>query len=385
MSQDRVFSGLQPTGRLHIGNYFGAVKQWIALQESHECLYCIVDYHAITVAQDPKTFAQQTLDAAIDYLALGLNPEKATIFVQSQVPEHTELAWILTTLTSIGELERMTQFKDKAGIAFLESDFPNTWKEIVSKTLRKDELTRQLSQYDTKEAVYKLVTEGPIFDAIASKFISFRERKTKAGLLTYPILMAADILLYHGTLVPVGEDQAQHVELTRKIARWFNNRFGNTFAEPKTKLTASKRIMSLTDPRKKMSKSAGEKAYVGLNDSPDVIRKKIKSAVTATSGGADVDPGVANLFALLHEVSDAKVIAFFEEQQRSGKILYAELKDQLARDLVGHLEPYRQRRKELAANPEKVKDILNNGRERASAIAKKTMAEVRERVGLLRK
>ncbi|MBI3963975.1 MAG: tryptophan--tRNA ligase [Candidatus Kerfeldbacteria bacterium] len=327
MPHDRVFSGLQPTGRLHIGNYFGAVKQWIALQESHECLYCIVDEHAITVAQDPKTFGQQTLDAAIDYLALGVDPETATIFVQSQVPEHTELAWVFSTLTPMGELERMTQFKEKAGA---------------------------------------------------------KKQRANAGLFTYPILMAADILLYHGTLVPVGEDQAQHVELTRKIARWFNNRFGNTFAEPKTKLTKAMRIMSLTDPRKKMSKSAGEKAYVALNDTPETIRKKIRAAVTATSGGADADPGVANLFTLLREVSDAKVVAFFEDQQRSGKILYAELKDQLARDLITHLESYRERRKELAANPEKVKGILNNGRERASAIARKTMAEVRERIGLLR-
>jgi len=327
MKHERVFSGLQPTGRLHIGNYFGAVRQWIALQDGYDCIYCIVDYHALTTPQDPGTFAQATLDAAIDYLALGLDPRKSTIFVQSHVPEHTELAWIFNTLTPLTELARMTQFKEKA----------ETHQKVVN-----------------------------------------------AGLYTYPTLMAADILLYEGTLVPVGEDQVQHVELTRKIARWFNNRYGKTLPEPKPKLGKSMRIMSLNDPTRKMSKSHGEKAYVALSDNPNTIRRKLQRAVTATLGGNVKDPGVENLFTLLREVSADATVRDFEAAQADGSIKYAELKAQLATDLIDHLAVYRQRRKELAGKPNEVKAILENGRARASVIAKETMGKIREKIGLLR-
>lgn len=270
--QDVVLSGIQPTGQLHLGNYLGAIKQWLPLQDQARCFFCIVDYHAITVPQNPKTFGQTVLETAAEYLAAGLDPEKASLFVQSRVPEHTELSWIFTTLIPFGELRRMTQWKEKVG----------------------------------------------------SSDIAVNE--AGAGLLYYPVLMAADILLYKATLVPVGEDQVQHVELTRIIARKFNNRYGPTFPEPKVKLSAAKRIMSLSDPEKKMSKSHGASSYIALADEPDVIRKKISKAVTATKGGTTMDPGVANLFAILREMSEASVVKEFEEAQKNGTIRYADLK-----------------------------------------------------------
>jgi tryptophanyl-tRNA synthetase len=324
---DIVFSGIQPTGTLHVGNYFGALKQWIDLQKDYTCMYCVVDLHALTVKQNPKTFSRQTLDAATDLLALGVDPEKSTLFVQSHVPEHTELSWIFSTLTPVGELERMTQYKEKA--------------------------RRHTANVNT-------------------------------GLLTYPILMASDILLYKGTLVPVGEDQVQHVELARVIARKFNAVYGETFPEPKTKLTKSARIMSLTDPTKKMSKSHGEKTYVALTDDPKTIEKKIGKAVTATSGGKRMDAGVANLFTILREISDTETIREYENLQHAGKIRYAEMKKHLADALAQHLEQFRERRRELTGHPERIREILDAGRTKALIVAKQTMEEAREKIGLLR-
>ncbi|MFH1170980.1 MAG: tryptophan--tRNA ligase [bacterium] len=324
-TKDIVFSGIQPTGTLHIGNYFGALRQWIALQDQYTCFYSIVDLHALTVRQDPRTFAEQTLNAAMDFCALGFDPNKAVLCLQSQIPEHTELSWLLTTLTPIGELERMTQYKDKA---------------------------REHSA------------------------------NVNAGLLLYPVLMAADILLYKGTLVPVGEDQVQHVELARVLARKFNNTYGQTFPEPKPKLNRAARIMSLTDPTKKMSKSHGEKSYIALTDAPSVIGQKLAKAVTATTGGRK-NPGVENLFTIMREVSDAKTVARFEEQERGGTIKYADLKKRLAADLAEHFAPFRARRAERAKNPRSVLEILEEGRKRASALARRTMEEVQKKVGLL--
>ena len=324
-SQDIVFSGIQPTGRLHIGNYFGALKQWIELQDSYQCLYCIVDLHALTVKQDPKTFGQQTLDAAADFLAIGFDPEKAALFGQSQIPEHTELSWLLATIAPMGELGRMTQFKEKS---------------------------------------------------------QEHSANINTGLFLYPVLMAADILLYKTTLVPVGEDQVQHVELARVLARKFNRLYGETFPEPKPKLNRAARIMSLAEPTKKMSKSHTEGSYIALTDEPAVIEKKISKAVTATTGGAK-NPGVENLFAILREVSDPATVDSFMEQEKAGTIKYAELKKRLAADLAGHLAPFRARRAHLKKHPKDVLDILENGRKKAAAIAQETMREVRKKVGLL--
>lgn len=330
MEKQRIVSGIQPTGSPHLGNYLGMLKQSMGLQKeaNTECYYFLADLHALTIKQNPKHFAEQVLSTAIDCLALGLDPERATLFVQSQVPQHTELAWILDTLAPISELERMTQYKEKA-------------HEHVS--------------------------------------------NLNMGLLNYPVLMAADILLYKGTLVPVGEDQVQHIELTRVIVRKFSQQYGECFAEPKPRLTQTARVMSLIDPTKKMSKSHGVKTYIALSDEPDVIRKKIAKAVTATSGRKAIDPGVQNLFAIMREISGPEVLQKYEEAEHDGSIRYAEFKKQLAEDLITHLEPYRQRRADLEKKPIYVKAVLEEGRRKAAAIAEQTMAEVRDAVGLLQK
>ena len=246
----RVFSGIQPTGTLHIGNYFGAVRNWVSMQRELESIICIVDYHAITVDVDPATLRQASLDMAIDLIACGIDPDKTILFVQSDVPEHTELAWILGCVTSFGDLSRMTQFKDKS----------------------------------SKEA-----------------FVS-------SGLFTYPVLQAADILLYLADGVPVGEDQVQHLELSRRIARRFNGRFGETFPEPQPVVgEKGARIMSLSDPTAKMSKSAGDAHYVGVMEEEASIRKKVRSAVTdmGLEAGDAMSPGVANLFEILELTAEA--------------------------------------------------------------------------------
>jgi len=234
-SRKTIFSGIQPSGNLHIGNYLGAIKQWVDLQNSGEYdnIFCVVDEHAITVTQDPKELRERTLGVAATYIAAGIDPKKTTVFVQSHVPAHTELGWILNTITPFGELERMTQFKEKS------------------------------ENRKAGEGVF-------------------------AGLFNYPTLMAADILLYQTESVPVGEDQVQHIELARSIAERFNNKYGQTFAVPKPRLTkATARVMSLTDPTKKLSKSdEGDKSRINLSDSPDAIRSKIKSAVT--DSGSDI-------------------------------------------------------------------------------------------------
>ena len=222
----RIFSGIQPTGQLHIGNYLGAIKQWIDLQSENECVFCVVDWHALTAPYDTKKLQELILEKIIIYLAAGVNPEKSIIFVQSQVKEHAELCWLLNTVTPIGDLNRMTQYKEKS-----------------------------------------------------KKF----QKNVSAGLLNYPILMASDILLYQTDTVPVGKDQEQHVELARTIARKFNQRFGETFQVPQTKLPKfGAKIMSLTDPKKKMSKSDSSESYIALFDEPQQIKKKIMSAVTDT-------------------------------------------------------------------------------------------------------
>lgn len=326
MAKQRILSGIQPSGKLHIGNYLGALKQWVALQDEFECYYCIVDLHALTVKQDPKVLPQQTLDAVIDLLALGVDPAKAPIFVQSQVPEHTELCWILDTVAPIGELERMTQYKEKA---------------------------------------------------------QQHADNINMGLLNYPVLQAADILLYKPAFVPVGQDQVQHVELTRVLARKMNKQFGTTFPEPKPKLTKAAKIMSLTEPTKKMSKSHSEKSYIALMDSPEVIHQKIGKAVTATSGGKTKDPGVENLFTIMHEVSEPHTVKHFLGQQAKGTLKYSDLKSQLAEDIINHLMQYRLRREALAKDPNFVRNVIAEGQKKASQIAEQTMHEVRHKVGLL--
>jgi len=327
-SEHRIFSGIQPTGGLHLGNYLGALKNWARLQYQHDSIFCIVDLHAITVPYEAETMQELILDAAAMNLACGLDPEVAIIFVQSHVREHAELCWLLTTMTSVGRLSRMTQFKEKS--ARLEREHIN------------------------------------------------------AGLFNYPILQAADILLYKADLVPVGEDQEQHLELARDIAGKFNITFGETFPLPAIALSSAPRVMSLADPTAKMSKSVAGSA-IGLADDPSVVHKAIMRAVTDVGPLPDgqMGPGIANLFTLLKEFSSPEVVKSFQEAYEAGQLRYAELKKQLAEDTVAGLTPIREKYNDLVAHPNKIKEILQNGADRARAIAEKTMIEVKQKMGLL--
>ncbi len=323
--KQRIFSAVQPSGEMHIGNYLGALKNFVELQNDYDCFFFIADYHSISGNYDPKEKSKQILGLAKDFLAVGLDPEKCAITVQSQVPEHTELAWIFNTITPLSELQRMTQFKDKS---------------------------------------------------------QAQEKNINMGLLDYPVLMAADILIYKVDAVPVGQDQVQHVELTRKIARFFNNKFGQTFPEPKDLITETPKIMSLIDPTKKMSKSAGPKSYIGINDEPEVIREKLKKAVTDIGTTGKMTPATENLFLLLKILGKPEHYEEFLDQHKKGIIKYGQLKEALADDIIDYFAPFRAKRKELEAKPEYVKEILTSGAERARKIARETMREVKEKIGL---
>jgi tryptophanyl-tRNA synthetase len=323
----RILSGIQPTGKLHLGNYLGALKNWVDLQDEFPdaCYYCIVDLHAITAPYEAKKLESQIFDTALDFLAAGLNPDRSAIFIQSHVPEHVELMWLLSTITPLGLLERMTQFKDKKQ------------KHVES---------------------------------------------INAGLLNYPVLMAADILIYKATMVPVGDDQLQHLELTREVARKFNYTFGDTFPEPDARLTRGARIMSLTNPENKMSKSDTEKSYITLDEEPERILGKLKKAVTDTGTSGEIGPGTQNLFTILG-VIDPSSLPEFEKKAKDGTIRYSDLKVFLAEKLAAYLGPFRERRKNLASRPKEVWEILRAGREQAHEIASKTLEEVRKKMGFV--
>ncbi len=323
----RIFSGIQPTGKLHIGNYLGAINQWLELQAENECIFCIVDLHALTVPYNPKTLQELILEKAVIYLAAGINPEKSIIFVQSHVKEHSELAWLLNTITPLGDLGRMTQYKEKA-----------------------------------------------------KKF----KKNLNAGLLDYPVLMAADILLYKTETVPVGEDQKQHVELARTIARKFNQKFGETFKIPEAKLPKlGARIMSLKDPKRKMSKSDPPESQIGLFDEPEEIRKKIMAAVTDTGKVVKYDPvkkaGISNLLTI-YSVFSGKTVKEIEKKFKEKS--YANFKKSLADLLIDSLEPFRRKKKELLTREVYIKEILSQGARRAQTIAQSTMQEVKKKMGL---
>ena len=322
-----IFSGIQPSGMLHIGNYLGALKQWVALQENNTCHFCIVDEHAITVPYEPKQLAENVLSAAALYLACGIDPDKSIMFIQSHVPAHTELGWLLSTITPFNEMKRMTQFKDKS----------------------------------------KKQADG-----------------TTLGLFAYPALMAADILLYNTNIVPVGEDQTQHIELTRDIAKKFNSRFGEIFTIPEAlvnKTTA--RIMSLSDPTKKMSKSDAPKSFIALTDKPDEIRQKISTAVTDTEAifsFTKSGPAVKNLLNIFAAFSDEDEAAI--ETKFAGKG-YKEFKEALAELLITKLEPIRTKYEALRQDDTEIRLRLGRGMHQAQSIANRTLQEAKEKMGLL--
>ncbi|MEU7661737.1 tryptophan--tRNA ligase [Streptomyces lincolnensis] len=327
----RVLSGIQPTaGSFHLGNYLGAVRQWVALQESHDAFYMVVDLHAITVPQDPADLRANTRLAAAQLLAAGLDPERCTLFVQSHVPEHAQLAWVMNCLTGFGEASRMTQFKDKSA------------KQGAD--------------------------------------------RASVGLFTYPILQVADILLYQANEVPVGEDQRQHIELTRDLAERFNGRFGQTFTIPKPYiLKETAKIYDLQDPSVKMSKSASTpKGLVNLLDDPKSTAKKVRSAVTDTDTVIRFDPaekpGVSNLLGIYSTLTGEAVADL--ERKYDGKG-YGALKTDLADIMVEFVTPFRERTQQYLDDPETLDALLAKGAEKARAVAAETLAQTYDRVGLL--
>ncbi|OQA53471.1 MAG: Tryptophan--tRNA ligase [candidate division WS2 bacterium ADurb.Bin280] len=325
----KIFSGIQPTNVIHIGNYLGALKNWVALQDEGEAIYCIVDLHAITVPQDPKILKEKILETAALFIACGVDPSKATLFVQSSRPEHSELSWILNCFTGMGELKRMTQFKDKSG-----GDQDNV----------------------------------------------------TAGLFDYPVLMAADILLYQTTHVPVGEDQKQHIEITRDIAQRINSKYGETFTVPEPIIKQSTaRIMALDDPSKKMSKSSpNASSFIALTDTPDQIREKIKKATTDSgseikSSPTGEKPAITNLLRIFSGMTGREIPDIEREFEGKG---YGEFKNALAEAIIEELEPIHKKFEELMADKEALHQILTQGSQKIAPLAQETLNKVKEKVGL---
>lgn len=327
-----ILSGIQPTGDLHLGNYFGAVQNWVRLQDAYECRFGVVNYHSMTMPYKAEQLRENTWKMAFYLLACGIKPEN--LFIQSLIPEHAELAWVLGCLTSYGELTRMTQFKDKSN-QLLESD---------------------------KESV------------------------VSAGLFLYPVLQAADILIYHADYVPVGKDQEQHLELSRNIAQRFNYQFGKEyFVHPEPLFTETPKILSPADPNKKMSKSLGEKHYINLFGDEDRVRKQIKSAVTDTGDtpSGEMSPGVKNLFELLRACDNLAAHDALMSDYQAGALKYSDLKEAVADTIVALIHPLRERLAELNADKRNVKAQIQDSSADIRKRAQQTMREVRELTGLL--
>jgi len=327
----RVLSGIQPTAdSFHFGNYLGAVRQWVALQEDHDAFYCVVDLHAITVEYDPKVLRERTRRSIAQLLAAGIDPERSTLFVQSQVPEHSQLSWVLSCITGFGEASRMTQFKDKSAKGGAD--------------------------------------------------------RATVGLFTYPILQAADILVYQADRVPVGEDQRQHLELTRDLAQRFNHRFGKTFRIPEAYIVKeTAKIADLQDPTAKMSKSSSSPAgIIDLLDEPKVSAKKIKSAVTDSGRDVIFDPenkaGVANLLTIFTALTGRKISELEDEYAGRG---YGDFKKDLAEVVVEFITPFREKTLAFLDDPAQLDAILATGAERARAVTAPTLERVYDRLGFI--
>ena len=325
-----VFSGIQPSGDLTLGNYLGALKNWVQLQDDYDTFYCIVDLHAITVKQEPKNLRRRTLELLAIYIAAGIDPEKNTMFIQSHVPAHSEAAWLLNCNTYVGELSRMTQYKDKS------------------------------SKYGNS---------------------------ISAGLLNYPVLMVADILLYQADLVPVGKDQKQHLELTRDIADRFNKAYSPTFKIPEPYIPEKgTKIMDLQEPNKKMSKSSDNpNSFILMMDPPDIIRKKIARAVTDSIGEvkySDEQPGVKNLMTILGALTGASMEQLEQKYLGQG---YAQFKKDVAEAIVAELEPIQNKVKDLLENKTYLEEIYKKGAEKANYVAIKTLRKMQKKIGLIQK
>lgn len=320
----RLVSGIQPTGALHLGNYLGAIKQWTDLQHDYDAYYFIADYHALTGRPKPEDLRKNSLELTAMLIALGVDPKKCALFLQSDVPEHTELGWILNNFSTLGQLNRMTQFKEKSD---------------------------QYGQY--------------------------------VGLFTYPVLQTADIALYNAQTVPVGEDQVQHLELAREIIRNFNNHVGSdVLVEPKPLLTKAARVMALNDPAKKMSKSIPGSAVL-LTDDAATLERTLKRAVTDSDpNSSEKSPAIANLFLLLENFSTPEMVRHFDEQYAKGTIRYSELKEQLIEDIGEFLTPVQKTYNQLLANPKELHTILENGAEKARPVAAETVKRAKAALGL---
>ena len=331
MTQKRLLSGIQPTGQLMIGNYIGAMKHWVEMQATHECLYALVDLHAITVKQDPKEFRAKCYDMLSMYLACGIDPEKSALFLQSHVPAHSQLAWVLNCFSSMGELSRMTQYKDKS--------------------------QRHSSNINV-------------------------------GLFSYPVLQAADILLYNTDIVPVGSDQKQHLELTRDIAMRFNHQYSNVFTIPEPYIaTSGARIMSLQDPSKKMSKSdENTNSFIALLDNADVIRKKFKRAVTDSDTeirfDAENKPGVSNLLTLQSCITGQSIDTIEKSYAGEG---YGRLKTGVAEAVIEHITPIQERYQAIRHDTDLLSRVLSQGAEKAASIATPMMQKIYDIIGFIGK
>jgi tryptophanyl-tRNA synthetase len=376
----KLFSGVQPSGNLHIGNYLGAIKQWVALQSEHESIFCVVDLHAITVPQDPDELRKKTLEIAKIYLASGIDPEKSTLFVQSHVSAHSELMWILNTIVQNGDLTKMTQFKDKSGVD--ADEFEDALRDMMYEK-HDDEVYKSLDGMST-EQIFESANKAS-FDTAAEFFKRFKLgfNSVGTGLYDYPVLMAADILLYDTNVVPVGDDQLQHIELARTLARRFNERFGKTFVVPEGRIQQEgARIMGLDDPTKKMSKSAAsEYNYISLTDDVATVQKKVKKAVTDSATDitySDDRPGLKNLINIYSLFSDKSPKEI--ETLYVGKG-YGDFKADLAKVISSFLTPFQERFN--AISDDEVKAILADGALKAQMQAEAKMKKVREKVGLL--
>ncbi len=323
----KVFSGIRPSGKLHLGNYLGAIQNWIELQnKTDQAIFAVVDYHGITTPFDPKKYHEQVMDVVLDYLATGVDPDKALLIRQSKVPQHTELAWIFNTITPVSWLDRLP-----------------TYKEQLAKSPKYNHM----------------------------------------GLLDYPVLMAADILIYKSNIVPVGEDQMPHIDLTNEIAKKFNSMFGETFEPVKAHLAPGARIMSLQDPMKKMSKTGDD--GIALSDEPNIIRAKIKKATTDSGKEViydeDKKPGIANLMTI-YALLDPKIKNLKQIETMYAEKSYAEFKSDLAEAVVSFLKPFQKKYNELKKNPNHIMSILTKSEEKAKILASTTLKEVKERMGL---
>lgn len=377
-----VFSGIQPTGNLHLGNYLGSIRNWIDLQDQHRCIFGVMNLHAITLPQDPKELQKNTLDAAAVYLACGLDPKKSTLFVQSEVSQHAELAWVLGTMTPMGWLNRMTQFKEKraSSSSILDKQqLDSLFKEISEKQ-------KKLGDSDpTKEAFLKRCVDLQLDMNEYKAKENIISDQSNLGLYSYPVLMASDILLYKTDLVPVGEDQKQHLELTRDIAGAFNHRFKKEYFKLPEPMIISdvKRIMSLQDGIKKMSKSdESDLSRINLEDSSEIIVKKVKKAKTDSLATITYDesrPEILNLLNIFSAISGKSPQDLALEYETAGN---GKFKGDLAENLVEKLKPIQESLNKFKQDPSYIRQVLNEGKNQAQEIAAKTKKEVFEIIGL---